>query len=246
MREYRVNSIKHIVYDNEDEFPESLHVVDDWRVADVGQWVRTDDDCYIQILRKGKMHTTMGRNKVRYYVGTCTGTFPTSKTSKMDTSRRPNIYSFGGNKNSDDILIDRKKLSGIESLFVLNLAKGMSPKNAYLMAYPTKNERYAHQKSIQLVKTERVMTAMKEELKPVLKELGVNEEYYIRNMRDMVELGQSESNRLKALIELGDVLDIKDKNQTKFTQISGAVFKGFSEDLLEEVKRPKEIKNGKK
>ena len=241
MREYRVNSINHIVYDNQEELPESLHVVDSWKNAEVGDWVKTDDECYIQILRKGKMQASMGRNRVRYYVGTCTGTFPTSKTAKMDTSRRNNIYSFGGNNKSDDILIDRKELSGVESLFVLNLAKGMLPKNAYLDAYPTKNERYAHQKSAKLVKTERVQKAMKEEMKPILKKLAVNEEWYVQNMKDMVELGQSESNRLKALIELGDVMDIKDKNSTKVTQISGAVFKGFSEDLLDEVKRPKEI-----
>ena len=78
-------------------------------------------------------------------------------------------------------------------------------------------------------------------MKPILKNLAVNEEWYVQNMKDMVELGQSESNRLKALIELGDVMDIKDKNSTNVTQISGAVFKGFSEDLLDEVKRPKEI-----
>ena len=117
----------------------------------------------------------------------------------------------------------------------------MSPKNAYLDAFPTKNERYAHQKSAQLIKTERVQKAMKEELKPVLKEKGVNEAWYIENMKNIVELGQSESNRLKALIELGDVMDVKDKNQTKVTQISGAVFKGFSEDVLEEVKQANKL-----
>ena len=241
MREYRVNSIKHIVYDSEDELPEGLHVVDNWKNSEVGDWVKADDECYIQILRKGKMQASMGRNRIRYYVGTCPGTFPTSKTAKMDTSRRINIYSFGGDNKSDDILLDRKELSGIESVFVLNLAKGLSPKDAYLDAFPTNNGRYAHQKSAKLVKTERVQKAMKEELKPILKKLAVNEEWYIENMKSIVELGQSESNRLKALIELGDVMDVKDKNQTKITQISGAVFKGFGEDALEEVKRPKEI-----
>jgi hypothetical protein len=241
MREYRVNSIKHIVYDSKDELPESIHVVDDWKSAEAGDWVRADDNCYIQILRKGKMHASMGRNRLRYYVGTCTGTFPTSKKATMDTSRRINIYSFGGDKRSNDILIDRKELSGAESLFVINLAKGLSPKNAYLDAFPTNNSRYAHHKSAQLVKTERVYNAMKEELKPILKKLEVDEEWYVENMKSIVELGQSESNRLKALIELGDVMDVKDKNQTKITQISGAVFKGFGEDILEEVKRPKEI-----
>ena len=241
MREYRVNSIKHTVYDSEDELPDNIHVVDDWKSAEAGDWVKADDGCYIQILRKGKMHASMGRNRLRYYVGTCTGTFPTSKKAKMDTSRRINIYSFGGNKKSDDILLDRKDLSGTEALFVLNLQRGLSPKNAYLDAFPTNNDRYAHHKSAQLLKTERVYNAMKEEMKPVLKKLAVNEEWYVENMKSIVELGQSESNRLKALIELGDVMDVKDKNQTKVTQISGAVFKGFGEEVLEEVKRPKKL-----
>ena len=30
-------------------------------------------------------------------------------------------------------------------------------------------------------------------------------------------------------------MDLEDKNQTKVTQISGAVFKGFDENVLEEV-----------
>ena len=241
MREYRVNSIRHIVYDSHEELPEDLHVVENWKEADVGDWVKADDDCYIQILRKGKMHTSMGRNRVRYYVGTCTGTFPTSKTAKMDTSRRDNIYSFGGNNKSDDILIDRKELNSTESLFLVYLKQGLGLKDAYLKAFPTNNGRYAHQKSVKLFKTERVQQAMKEEMKPIFEKLKVTEEWYLQNMKDIVELGQSESNRLKALIEIGDVMDVKDKNQTKITQISGAVFKGFDEKVLNEVKRPAEI-----
>ena len=38
-------------------------------------------------------------------------------------------------------------------------------------------------------------------------------------------------------------MDLEDKNQTKVTQISGAVFKGFGENSLDEIRRPKEIEN---
>ena len=48
---------------------------------------------------------------------------------------------------------------------------------------------------------------------------------------------------MKALFKLSDIMDLEDKNQTKVTQISGAVFKGFGESALEEAKRPKEIEN---
>ena len=36
-------------------------------------------------------------------------------------------------------------------------------------------------------------------------------------------------------------MDLEDKGRTSVTQLTGAVFQGFAEDQLEEVKRPKEI-----
>ena len=38
-----------------------------------------------------------------------------------------------------------------------------------------------------------------------------------------------------------DILDLEDKTQTKVTQLSGAVFQGFSDNILEEAQRPREI-----
>jgi hypothetical protein len=37
---------------------------------------------------------------------------------------------------------------------------------------------------------------------------------------------------------------MEDKNKTQITQLTGAVFKGFSEDILEAAERPKELGNG--
>ena len=36
-------------------------------------------------------------------------------------------------------------------------------------------------------------------------------------------------------------MDLEDKNQTTVTQISGAVFKGFTDNMIEEAERPKEL-----
>ena len=96
MRYYKVNKIRHRVFDPQDKItlPNGSVIRSDWRKGQVGDWVRADDDCVIQILRRGQMLKAKGKNKVREYVGTCTGTFPVSNTVKMDTSRRVNIYSF--------------------------------------------------------------------------------------------------------------------------------------------------------
>ena len=246
MRQYLIKKISHRVYEPNDPLPRNLKVLEDWRDGHIGDWVLADDECVIQILRRGKMLRSKGKDRIREYVGTCTGTFVIGPNTKMDTSRRTNIYSFGGEKSPDNILTERKDLTKTESIFVLYLAQGLKPQEAYLKAFPTNNVGYAREKSADLIRTKRIITAMKEELKPVLEDLGVNEEYILKGIKNEAETAEKADTRLKALFKLSDIMDLEDKNQTTVTQISGAVFKGFNDDVIEEVKRPKEIENGKK
>ena len=238
MRYYKVNGIEHKVYDPDDRVENGLVVIGNWRNSRVGDWVKADDDCIIQVLRKGTMTRKYGRNKVREYVGTCTGTFPVSRNVKMDTSRRANIYTFGGSKSSEDILLDRTTLTRCELVFVQFLASGMSPKQAYLKSYPTTNVNYAAVKSSQLMRTERIYTAMKEELKPVCEELGIDPKSVLKDIQFAAKNSEKEDVRLRALFKLADILDLEDKNQTKVTQVSGALFQGFSPEQLEKAERP--------
>jgi len=238
MRVYKVNGIEHKVYDPDDPIPDRLIVQSNWREGRAGEWVKTDDNCVIQVLRRGKMSKPKGRNKIREYIGTCTGTFPIGDSVKMDTSRRVNIYSFGGSKKAEDILLDRTILSKHEEMFVLYLASGMAAEDAYIRAFPTKNRNYAKLKSGHLVKTERIKTAMKEELKPICEELGISETSVLSGIKDLSETSQKEETKLKALFKLSDILDLEDKSQTKVTQVTGALFQGFSEKMLEEAERP--------
>ena len=238
MRHYKVNKIQHTVFDSFDEIPKDIDYKYNWRIGQVGDWVIADDGCVIQILRKGEM---IQRNKTREYIGTCTGTFPIGPQVKLDTSRRANIYSFGGNKSPENILLSRTVLNKHENLFVQYVIAGMSPEDAYIKAYPTNNRGYAKEKSAQLVKTKRITTAMKEELKPVLEDLGINEQYVLKGIKDTAELADKEDVRVRALFKLSDIMDLEDKNQTTVTQITGNVFKGFTDNMIEEAERPKEI-----
>ena len=241
MRYYNVNGIEHEVYDPEDQIKNGLVVIENWRDSRIGDWVKADDDCIIQVLRKGQMVRKYGRNKVREYVGTCTGTYPVGINVKMDTSRRVNIYTFGGSKNSEDILLDRTTLTRCELVFVQFLTSGMSPQESYLKAYPTKNVNYASVKSAQLMRTERVYTAMKEELKPVCEELGIDPKSVLEDIQYASKNSEKEDVRLRALFKLADILDLEDKNQTRITQVSGALFQGFSPEQLASAERPELI-----
>ena len=244
MRFYKVNKIQHVVYDERSELPNDIKIKQ-WRNAEVGDWVEADDGCFIQILRKGKMVVPKGRNKVREYVGTCTGTFPVTSKAKMDTSRRLNIYSFGGSKSSADVLLDRTVLSKHEHLFVTYIVSGLSPQEAYIKAFPTTNPGYAKQKSAQLVKTKRITTAMKEELKPILQDIGIDEKTILENINNIALSSEKDETRLKALFKLSDIMDLEDKNKTTVTQVTGALFQGFQDKDLVQVERPKDALEAK-
>ena len=245
MRTYRVNKIDHLVFESVDEVPENIHYIRNWRDGKIGDWVLADDGAVIQILREGKMMKARGANRCVRYIGTCTGTFIVSDKKKLDSSRRVNIYSIGGESlNHNKRVEQRKDLSGKEALFVQYVSKGMNPKKAYLEAFPTNDPHYAGMKATKLMKTTRIMSSMKEELKPHMEELGLDENYVLSNIKDVIDGTEKDDTKLKALFKLADILDMEDKNKTQVTQLTGAVFKGFSEDVLESAERPKEIGNG--
>ena len=241
MREYKVNTIYHKVFEDKDEVPSDVIVNSNWREAEVGDWVLADDGCIIQILRKGSMLRTKGKVRKKYYIGTCTGTYPVRKSSKLDTSRRDNIYTFSGLLEPE-----KKGLTKKERMFIFYLShEKLSPEQAYLKAFPTKNKRYASEKAASLIKTERITTAVKEELKPILEELGISDQYILKGIKDEAELAENSDTRLKALFKLSDILVLEDKNQTKVTQIQGVAFGGFDDKMIEKAVRTKEIEDGK-
>tara|TARA_Y100000593_G_scaffold47338_2_gene89775 strand:- start:9398 stop:10141 length:744 start_codon:yes stop_codon:yes gene_type:complete len=241
MRTYKASNIFHRVYDDIEELPQGIYPIEDWREAEIGDWVQADDGCYIQILRKGRMKTPRGKKKFREYVGTCTGTFMCNKNAKMDTSKRDNIWTISG-RDTERVIFDRKDLTKCEILFVQFAARGVPIEDAYLNAFKTKNQKYAKEQSAKLVKTERIQKAMKEELKPVLEELGIDENYILENIKRVIETTEKDDTRLKAIFKLSDIMDLEEKNQTKVTQLSGAVFQGLLPEDYKGLDRPKEIK----
>jgi predicted transcriptional regulator len=235
MRVYKIGKIEHLVYEDKSELPDYLTIVDNWREAAIGDWVKADDGCYIQILRGGSMKEVSG--KKHSYIGTCTGTFHVKDSVKLDTSRRENIYSFGGVPAGEN----RDKLTKSEALFVAYASSGMDHEEAYLKAFKTKNKRYACKKASSLLRTDRVITAMKEELKPVMEELELDPTFVLKKIKDVITSTDKDETKLKALFKLADIMDMEDKNKTTVTQVSGALFQGFTPEVLEGAERPKEI-----
>ena len=238
MRYYKVKGIKHTVYEVEQEVPPHVNIVSNWRKGNIGDWVLADDKSVIQILRKGSM---LRKNGERAYVGTCTGTFIVLDDTYMDTEKRANRYSFGGCSTPGQVVANRRNMTASEELFVLFMSQGLSPEDAYVKAFPTNNKQYARMKAVNLIKTERVKTAVKEELKPVLQELNIDEKMVLEGIRVEAQTAEKADTRLKALFKLSDILDLEDKNATKVQQVTGIAFQGLTDDMIDVAKRPKEI-----
>ena len=49
MRSYKVKGEDHFIYDLESELPDDVHPIKIWRDGIPGDWVRADDNSYVQI-----------------------------------------------------------------------------------------------------------------------------------------------------------------------------------------------------
>ena len=236
MRSYTIKKIEHFVYEDLDEIPKDLVYLKDWREGEIGDWVLADDGCVIQVLRKNALAKHTKKVQFDYTIGTCTGTFAVRPTVKMDTERREDIYSLSGKIAAKRVKGD-KNLTKNEILFSQLLARGVSADEAYLKVYRTNNRKYAKLQAGILVKSERIKKAMKEELKPILSSLGISPELVLEGIKDIAtDEDAKHSDKLKALFELGEILELKETN--KVTEVTGALFQGFQPEQLQASQRP--------
>ena len=236
MRQYKIGKNTHPVFESDDEIPSGTKIVENWRDAEVGDWMRADDGNIIQALRVNQV-LNQGRYPIKY-IGTCTGTYLCRDKDKMDTEKRENIYSFSAraSNNTVKLIKTRNYLTANEAAFSKYIPNGLSPEEAYKKAYGTDNTRYAKMKSAVLVKQERIVSAVKEELDIVLKGMGIDLKYLIKGVKLEAENADRSNDRLKALSMLWDAADVIPKQ--KVTQLTGAVFQGFDDKMLESAKRP--------
>ena len=112
METYKVGDKEHNVYSVE-ETPIHIKYIDNWRDGEEGDWVKTDDDHVMQILRRKKIGKT-------WSIGTCTGTYLVSDSTTMDSVRKKDIYSVSG-ENWYTRLKNRKKCTKKELAFAMLL-----------------------------------------------------------------------------------------------------------------------------
>ena len=210
----KIKGKEHRLYDDMAEFMafnEMLAVSGDWRKGKEEDWVYTDDLYVCQILRIFYV-TVPSSGKRQKCIRTVCGSFVVGqKNSKMlgEHGVADNIYTFSG----------------------------MDLSQAYSIVYPKANDKqYIKTAANKLLQQKKVQQMVKEEIKEILDSEGVSPEYIIRLYKDIADISERDSDRLRSLDALAKMSGLfeTDKKQEQLT-----VWAGFSPEQLDAIKSDK-------
>lgn len=257
MSEYRIiKGERHYVFEDAKEFKEFFHskmmsspeVKKNWREGKQGDWVFSDDNRIVQLLKVGTLNHPNDRKNYKWaknYVRTVVGTFVNNEKTFMDTDfeQHPNRYTFSKTiKHTNGQVKKRKKLTNNEKLFTTNVVSGMGPVKAYMDAFKATSEDKARKKALILLKQERVMTDIEKGVLDVAKELGIDHKYILDRLKCLADNSEDDNIILQSTKELGKIIGTS-VNSVKQRDVGViGMFQGFSPEQIESVK-PKKIAN---
>ena len=235
-----IKSQKHYLFDSREEFYtfeiDNAPVRNNWRNGSQGEWVFTDDMHVCQILKSFKI----GKNNC---VRTVCGTF--NRKNKKNLMLGANgiaehIYSFSGKQVSPK----ERGLSERHFLFAKYIATGDTVIDAYKKAFPrSKSEDYIKRTSTSLIKTENIQKMVKEEIRAILDEEGVTPQYLIRGYKQVADIAEKDTDRLRSLDSLSKISGLFATGENRTEELT--VWAGFSPEQLESIQDGSQLKDGK-
>ena len=230
---------KHYLFDTKEEFYTfniDAAVRRNWRDGSEGEWVFTDDEYVCQILKCFKI----GKNDC---VRTVCGTFSIKNKKNRMLGRdgiAEHIYSFSGKK------INRKDVEPNERhfLFAKYIVTGHSVVDAYKKAFPrSKSDDYIKRTATSLIKTENIKKMINEEIRAILDEEGVTPKYLIRGYKQVADIAEKDTDRLRSLDSLSKISGLFASGEKRTEELT--VWAGFSPEQLESIQDGSQLKNGK-
>ena len=229
---------EHILYDSLKEcmaLAPEIVPTGDWRRGKQGDWVYTDDLHVCQILRVFFI-TVPSTGVKKKCVRTVCGSFVVGQENLKilgEEGVATNIYTFSGNYDSIN-KIRSKHTPSKKMLFAQYVAAGMDMSQAYSIIYPrAKDERYIKTAANKLLQQKKVMEMVKQEIKDILNSEGVTPEYIIQRYKDIADISEKDSDKLRSLDALAKMSGLFDteKKQEQLT-----VWTGFTPEQLEAIK----------
>ena len=225
-----IKGVKHFVYSlTEWEIKHPKSKLESWRVGQEGDWVLTDDEHVVQILKKVKYNNIS-------IVRCVTGTYDINGSELMMSEIPENIYSFS-RKDKYKTVKNRKKVNAREFLFAQYVARGIFDKNldivdSYVKVYDTNNKNYAKSKAQQLMRTERIQKVVSKEIQDILDIEGASPNYIIQVFKQVADLAEKDGDRLRALESLAKISGLFN-TEKKSEQLT--VFAGFTDEQLKAI-----------
>jgi hypothetical protein len=240
-----IRNKSHYIYDDLKEFkafnPKEI-VSGHWREGSEGNWVYTDDGYILEILKKSTI-AHPGYKKPRTYIRTICGSYITEQNSHKILGEKgiaENIYAFSGNYDSNKDYHTNRKLKSREFLFARYIAEGNNTMQSFKKAYPNaQSDKYIREKSSTLINKESIQTMVKEEIKKILEDEGVTNEWIIGQYKDIASLAERDTDKLRSLESLSKIAGLFE-TETKKEQVS--IWAGFTPEQIEGVKDGKETK----
>ena len=233
-----VKGKKHYLYDSVQEFrihhPDEV-INNNWRSGKDGDWVLTDDNNVCQILKSYPLKVNMSK-KITKCVRTVLGTFRVDNLNAKllgEDGIAENIYTFSRTYKA---FKDYKKagLKPKEFVFARYVAEGMEITQAYKKVFKkSKSSEYIASSAKQLMKKEEVQTMVKEEIKKVLQEEGITPDWILAKYKDIAEVADKDSDKLRSLESLSKISGLFD-TETKQEQLT--VWSGFTDEQMEALK----------
>ena len=255
MESRSIKGKKHYIYDSVEEFhsenPGKLGVKQNWRTANEGDWVMSDDGRVIQLLKVSGINHPNDRKNYKWakgYVRTVVGTFLNKSKTFMDTdfSQHQNRYTFSKTiKNTGSRVNERTKVTNKEREFATNVVVGMGAIDAYKKAYSEMSDNKARKKATILLKQERVMKEIEKSVLDVAKGLGIDHEYILSKLKHLSDYSEDDNIILQSTKELGKIVGTSGATIKQREVGLLGVFQGFSGDEIEGANREqKKIANG--
>ena len=231
----KVKGVEYTLYKDEKEFrrynPKQT-IESDWRGANTGDWIKTDDGQVTLVIKRGIIKT---RNRSDDYIRTLLGMANTKRTSNI--------------KGEPD-----GNLSTSKRIFAKYIASGMKPIDAFMQAHENTNSyEYAKEKTKVLLRSKKVRQLIDKEIELLLNESGITKSYLLAKTKDIVETEDGkDSDKLRAietLMKLSGMLNTEKKVDSvsliqEFTGFSQEKLNAFRAGVLPEAKPIK--LNGKK
>jgi len=235
-----VKGIEYNLYSDEEEFRKhhpKERIIEDWRSAQVGEWVRSDDGKVMNIIHRWNMtDTSVGMNRKNDFIRTLLGTASTGKYTKLAGDPAKSIYRF--------INYKKGKINTVrERNFAKMVAMGAKPVNAYLNCYSTNDYGYARQRSLALLREKRIRTMVDKEIELLLDDLGISKTYLLEEMKRVIDNKKArDGDKLRALetlMKISGLLNTEKKSESvaliqEFTGFSKDKLKAFEQGLLPE------------